>query len=323
MQYRKMSAAGLKVSSLCLGTMHFGGRVDEQTALRMVDGAIDAGVNFIDTANVYEDGLSESILGKALHGRREDMILASKVCLSRHPERLNEAGLSRRAVIDALHKSLRRLQTDYIDVYYLHTPDPDTPPEETVYLLDDLVRSGKIRYWGVSNFASWQLSDMDWTARLHHCPRPILSENVYNLLCRSVEPELVPCLQSHHIGMTVFNPLAGGMLTGRYTSSASVQSGRFENNRMYQDRYWNEDSFRGVALLNEAAREAGLTLTGLSLRWCMQHSFVDSVIIGASTQAQLAENLLCADAPPLPQSVMERCDRIWAQISGTRYQYNR
>ena len=323
MKYKRMSATGLNVSALCLGTMHFGGRVEEHDAIHMVHAALDAGVNFIDTANVYEDGRSETILGQALQGCRDDVILATKVRLTRHPERLNEAGLTRRAIVSALDKSLQRLRTDYIDVYYLHTPDPDTTMEETVYVLEDLVRSGKIRYWGVSNFASWQLSDIDWTARLHHCPRPILSENVYNLLCRSVEPELVPCLREHHVGMTVFNPLAGGMLTGRYAKGASMCGGRFENNRMYQDRYWNDDSFRGVELLRTVAEEAGLTLTELSLRWCMQHDFVDSVIIGAGTPGHLAENLRAGDSAPLPQDILDRCDEVWMQISGTRYQYNR
>lgn len=323
MKYKKMSATGLKVSGLCLGTMHFGGRVKEQEATQMIHTALDAGINFIDTANVYEDGRAETIIGQALHGRRGNVILATKVRLTRHPERLNEAGLTRRAIVNSLEKSLQRLQTDYVDIYYLHTPDPDTPLEETVYVLDDLVRSGKIRYWGVSNYASWQLSDIDWTAKSRHCPRPILSENVYNLLCRSVEPELVPCLREHRIGMTVFNPLAGGMLTGRYAKGSSVLGGRFENNKMYQDRYWNDDSFRGVELLRPIAEQAGITLAELSLRWCMQHDFVDSVIIGAGTPAHLEENLRVGDAPLLSQDVLDCCDEVWAQISGTRYQYNR
>lgn len=323
MKYKKMSATGLRVSNLCLGTMHFGGHVEEQNAIQMIRTALDAGINFIDTANVYEDGRSESIVGQALQGIRNDVILATKVRLTRHPDRLNEAGLTRLAIISALDKSLQRLQTDHIDIYYLHTPDPETPMEETVYMLNDLVRSGKIRYWGVSNYASWQLSDIDWIARSHHCPRPILSENVYNLLCRSVEPELVPCLQAHRIGMTVFNPLAGGMLTGRYAKGSSMHGGRFENNQMYQNRYWNDDSFRGIELLREIAKESSISLTDLSLRWCMQHDFVDSVIIGAGTPEQLVENLRVSDSAPLSQDILDQCDNVWKQISGTRYQYNR
>lgn len=318
-----MTATGLNISRLCLGTMYFGGRVTEDAAVQMIHTALDAGINFIDTANVYEDGRSEQIIGKVLQNHRKDVLLATKVRLTRHPDRLNEAGLSRLAILNALEESLKRLQTDYIDIYYLHTPDPGTPPEETIYVLNDLVRSGKIRYWGVSNFASWQLSDMDWTARIHHCPRPILSENVYNLLCRSVEPELVPCLREHRIGMTVFNPLAGGFLTGRYAKNSSPLGGRFENNKMYQNRYWNDDSFLGVELLTPIAAAAGMTLAELSLRWCMQHDFVDSVIIGAGTPAHLSENLRTADAPPLSQDILDACDQVWHQISGTRYQYNR
>ena len=284
MEYRHLTATGVVVSRLCLGTMEFGGRVPRDEAIRMTHYALDNGVNFIDTANVYQDGCSESVLGEALQGRRDDVVLATKVRLTRHPERLNSEGLNRRAVMREAEASLKRLKTDCIDVYYLHVPDPDTPDEETVDTMGDLIRSGKIRYWGVSNYASWQLADMDACAVRRNVPRPILSENVYNLLCRSVEPELVPCLRAHRIGMTVFNPLAGGLLTGKH-SFDRVIDGRFNGNKQYMDRYWNEDSFRGVELLRPVAEEAGLSLADLSIKWCAQHDFVDSVLIGATSRS--------------------------------------
>lgn len=323
MQYRRMTATGLSVSRLCLGTMNFGGQVSREDGIRMVHAALDSGVNFIDTANVYEDGRSEEIVGEALRGRRDEVILATKVRLTRHPERLNEEGLSRRSIMREIERSLKRLGTDYIDLYYLHTPDPDTPMEETIDAVDDLVRSGKIRYLGVSNFASWQLADADWIARVRGRTRPVMSENVFNLLCRSVEPELVPCLESHRVGMTVFNPLAGGLLTGKHTFSRPAAEGRFQNNSMYQNRYWNEDSFRGVDLLRQVAADADLSLPELAILWCAAHRFVDSVIIGVSSQQHLAANLHAIDLPPLSEETLARCDRVWNEISGTRYQYNR
>lgn len=318
-----MYATGVTVSRLCLGAMTFGGQVPEEEAVRITHAALDAGVNFIDTANVYQDGRSEEILGRALKGRRDDVVLATKVRLTRHPERLNSEGLNRRAVLREVEGSLRRLQTDYIDVYYLHTPDPDTPIAETVDTLADLTRAGKIRYWGVSNFASWQLADADSTAVMRGAPRPVLSENVYNLLCRSVEPELVPCLQSHRIGMTVFNPLAGGLLTGKHSIDRIPAGGRFDKNAMYQNRYWNEDSFRGVELLRPIAAGEGLTLAELSIKWCAQHDFVDSVLIGMSSMKHLEQNVRVLDSAPLSEETMRRCDGVWTQIAGTRYQYNR
>ena len=322
MKYKRLTATGVVVSELSLGTMEFGGRVPKDDAIRMTHYALDNGVNFIDTANVYQDGLSETVLGEALQGRRNDVVLATKVRLTRHPEKINSEGLNRRAIMREVEASLKRLRTDWIDVYYLHVPDPDTPLEETVDTIGDLIRSGKIRYWGVSNYASWQLADMDSCAIMRNVPRPILSENVYNLLCRSVEPELVPCLRTHKIGMTVFNPLAGGLLTGKH-SLDKIVAGRFDGNKQYQDRYWNADSFRGVELLRPVAEAAGLTLVGLSIKWCAQHDFVDSVLIGATSIQHLENNLHALEGDLLSAEILSRCDEVWSKISDTRYQYNR
>lgn len=323
MKYKRMSATSVIISRLCLGTMTFGGQVAEEEAIAMTHAALDAGINFIDTANVYQDGRSEEILGKALENRRDNVVLATKVRLTRHPERLNSDGLSRRAILREVEGSLRRLRTDYIDVYYLHLPDPDTPLEETVDTLTDLTRAGKIRYWGVSNFASWQLADADNCALMRGAPRPVLSENVYNLLCRSVEPELVPCLEAHRIGMTVFNPLAGGLLTGKHSFDKIPAGGRFDHNSMYQNRYWNEDSFRGVELLKPVAADEGLSLADFSIKWVAQHDFVDSVLIGASSMKHFEQNIKALDGRPLSEETMRRCNEVWTQIAGTRYQYNR
>ncbi len=323
MEFKKLTATGLTVSRLCLGTMTFGGQVTEDDAVRITHAAMDAGINFIDTANVYLDGLSESILGRALKGRRDDVILATKVRLTRHPEQPNSEGLNRRSMIKAAEDSLRRLQTDYIDIYYLHAPDTSTPIEETVDTLKTLTAAGKIRYWGISNYASWQVADADNAAQRLLAPRPVLSQNVYNLLCRSVEPELVPCLKHHKIGMTVYNPLAGGLLTGKHSIDHFTEGTRFDNNSEYQNRYWNEDSFRAVELLKPIAASEGLSLTELALRWCLDHSFVDSILIGISKMSHLENNTRIFEKPPLSEEAMKKCDEVWKEISGTRFAYNR
>ena len=232
MEFKKLTATGLTVSRLCLGTMTFGGQVTEDDAVRITHAAMDAGINFIDTANVYLDGMSESILGRALKGRRDDVILATKVRLTRHPEQPNSEGLNRRSMIKAAEDSLRRLQTDYIDIYYLHAPDTSTPIEETVDTLKTLTAAGKIRYW-------------------------------------------------------------------------------------------NEDSFRAVELLKPIAASERLSLTELALRWCLDHSFVDSILIGISKMSHLENNTRIFEKPPLSEEAMKKCDEVWKEISGTRFAYNR
>ncbi len=323
MEYHKMKATGITVSKLCLGTMTFGGKVSEEDGIKMIHEALWNGINFIDTANIYQNGASETIVGKALRGRRDEVVLATKVGSTYHPEKMNSKGLNRKLIIKELEESLKRLQTDYIDLYYLHVPDSDTSCEETIDTLSDLTRIGKIRYWGVSNFASWQLADMIHSADSRNASRPISSENVYNLLCRSIEPELVPCMKKHGIGMTVFNPLAGGLLTGKHSYNRILEGSRFDHNASYQNRYWNEDSFRGVDLLRPIAEREGISLAEFSIKWCAQHDFIDSVILGASSIKQLEDNLHALDSGILSESAMKACDEVWKVISGSRYQYNR
>lgn len=323
MEYKMMTATGIVVSKACLGTMTFGGQVNEADAIRITHAAIDYGINFIDTANVYIDGDSERILGKALKGRRDDVILATKVRLTRHPEKLNLEGLNRRAILREVERSLSRLGTDYIDVYYLHSPDIHTPIEETVDVMNGLVHAGKIRYWGVSNFAAWQLADADHAAAASHAPHPILSENVYNLLCRGVENELTACLRAHKVGMTVYNPLAGGLLTGKYSFDHVVEGGRFDHNKQYLDRYWNKENFRAIEKLKSIAEQAGISMPRLALKWCAQHDFVDSVLIGLTSMKHLEDNLSAFDGTLLDDETLRMCDAVWCTLSGTNFQYNR
>lgn len=221
MEYKKMPGTGLKVSRFCVGTMTFGGQTPEKDAVDIVRYAIEKGVNFIDTADIYPDangrtgGSSEIAVGKGIAGCRDQIVLATKVRYPTGPGP-NDRGLTRRHILQAAEASLRRLNTDYIDIYYIHLPDPETPIEETLAAMDDLIRTGKVRYIGISNYAVWELSDALAAADKRNLTAPIISQNVYNLLSRSIEKELVPCIKKHNIGLAVYNPLCGGLLTGKH-----------------------------------------------------------------------------------------------------------
>ena len=223
MQYRPLGRTGVSVTSLSLGTMLFGGAVDEADAARQLEIALDAGVNGIDTANVYGRGTSEELLGRLLQktGRRDQLVLASKFHCAMNDDDPNAAGSSRRHIIDQCEASLRRLGVDNLDVYYIHRPTTQVPIDETLRALDDLVRSGKIRYIGTSSFAAWQLLESLWAAKEHQLNRPVVEQTPYNLLDRRVERELLPMASSYGIGITVWSPLAGGLLTGKYQRGAS------------------------------------------------------------------------------------------------------
>jgi aryl-alcohol dehydrogenase-like predicted oxidoreductase len=296
--------------------MTFGEQVDEKTGVRMTHAAIDAGINFFDTARVYSDGRSEEILGKGLLGRRDKVILASKVRFSEN------GGLSRRNIARQIEKSLSALKTDYIDIYYLHAPDRNTPIQETMYTMNDLVRDGKIRYIGVSNFASWEITDILWTADRQNLNTPILSQNAYNLLTRTVEKELVPCLKAHGMGLVVYNPVAGGLLTGKHKAGSPAKNTRFSLDGMYVDRYWNDENFEAIQNLGDIASEHGMSLIELALKWCASRPFIDSVLIGASGIEQMERNIAAAEECEIAPELEGKCDRVWTALAGTRFNYH-
>ncbi len=322
MEYRYLTATGLQVSPLSLGTMTFGGQTDEKESLRILRYAIDRGIQFIDTANAYTDGNSEIITGKGIAADRSRVILATKVYNPVGPDR-NDRGLNRRHIVQACEDSLRRLGTDYIDLYYLHSPDPHTPVEESLAAMDDLVRSGKVRYVGVSNYAAWQIGDILHLADRRHLAPPVLTQNVYNLLTRGVEDELVPFLAAHRLGMAVYNPIAGGLLTGKHNLGTPTAGTRFALNRNYADRYWDEMNFRAVEQLTTVAKAHDLTLLQMAMRWVAHQPGVDTVITGVSRLEQLEENIAAAAGGPLPQAVLEACDAVWRELTGNRFRYNR
>lgn len=312
----------LTVSRACFGTMTFGSQVDESAAFRIVDRCIDAGINFFDTANVYNKGLSETIAGKALKGRRDKVVLASKV-RGKMGEGPDESGLSRAAIIRAVDESLRRLQTDYLDLYYLHQPDYSVPLEETLEAMESLVKAGKVREPASSNYSGWQVCRMLWLAERDGYRPARITQPMYNLLARGIEQEYLPMAQEFGVSTVVYNPLAGGLLTGKQKREAPLPGTRFDKNDMYLNRYWHQIYFDCVDELLSVAQSAGRSPVSLALNWLLHHTRTDCVILGASRLEQLEENLKAMEEGPLSPDTVSACDRIWAGLRGVAPQYNR
>ena len=302
MEYRHLGKSGIQVSALGLGTNNFGGRTDEETSVRVLLHALDLGINFIDTANTYSKGESEEIIGRALGERRHDIVLATKggIPWGTGP---NESGASRKHILDALEASLRRLRTDYVDLYYIHRPDPRTPIEETLDTLDDLVHQGKIRYIGCSNYQAWQACEAVHTSRTRHLSSFVCAQNEYNMISRTVERELVPFCKAYGVGLVPFYPLAAGFLTGKYRPGEPLPTGaRYDDAsktrpaqaamaRGLQQRFLNDRNFGVLPPLEEYAGQAGHTLGELALAWLASNSAVSSVLVGASNTDQLEANI--------------------------------
>ncbi|MGE5326458.1 MAG: aldo/keto reductase [Deltaproteobacteria bacterium] len=321
MEFRTLPQTDLKVSRLSFGTMPFGSQADEAASRRLVDRCLDAGINFFDTANMYNLGKAETILGRALEGRRQNVILATKV---RCKMSEGESGLSRTAIHKAIDSSLRRLGTDYVDLYYLHWPDYDVPIEETLAAMDELVRAGKIRYPAISNYAAWQLCEILWIAEKSGYKPPRITQPMYNLLARGIEDEYLPFCGKFGVAVIPYNPLAGGLLTGKHSRAKGPLEGtRFDKNQLYLNRYWHADYFDAVEELQAIARDAGKTLVELSLQWLLGREQVDSVILGASRMEQLEENLKACEGTLRDPATLQRCDAVWARLRGITPKYNR
>jgi aryl-alcohol dehydrogenase-like predicted oxidoreductase len=303
LELRQLGRTGIRVSNLCLGCMMFGGKTTPEDSAAIIDRAIDAGINFLDTANVYNAGRSEEATGEALkkNGKRQQVILATKVWnrMGRGP---NDMGSSRRHIIEQCEASLRRLQTDYIDLYQLHRPQSSIPIDETLRALDDLVRAGKVRYVGTSTFAAWQLVESLWASKELGLNRFVCEQPPYNILDRRIERELLPMAQTYGFGIIPWSPLAGGLLTGKYHRGAPPpDDSRFA--AMSQDtpiaanyrRRWTEASFDVVAGLQPLAEAKGVPLSQFALAWVMAQPAVTSAIIGPRTMEQLEDNLKAAD----------------------------
>ena len=322
MEYKTLPGTSLKLSQLCLGTMMFGGQTSEADSLQIMDYAYSQGINFFDTANTYVQGESEFIVGKGLKGRRHDILLATKVRGQMGSGR-NDVGLNRRNILAALEASLQRLDTDYLDLYYLHAPDYDTSLEETVETMSSLVKSGKIRYWGVSNFAAWQVADMLAICDKRSYIPPCVTQNVYNALTRGIEAEFLPFLKAHPLGLVIYNPIAGGLLSGKHVFGQPSANTRFANNQEYYKRYWSQENFTAVEKLQAIAEAQNLSLLQLAMKWCAAQPQVTSTITGVSRLEQLKQNIASAEGEPLSVDILTQCDEIWLSLAGTRFAYNR
>jgi aryl-alcohol dehydrogenase-like predicted oxidoreductase len=291
-EYRNLGGSGLKISLAGLGCNNFGMRCDGEQTRAVVHRALDEGITFFDTADIYGNrGGSEELLGKALGKRRREVIVATKFGMPMGGGPY-ERGASRRYVMAAAEASLRRLDTDYLDVYQLHQPDPDTPQEETLAALDDLVRAGKVRYLGNSNFSGWQVADADWISRTRGLARYVSAQNQYNLLDRRIERDLVPACQKFGLGMLPYFPLASGFLTGKYRRGAEPPKGtRLAIMQPMAKQVMTEQNFATLERLEECARGRGHTLVELAMSWLACQPVVSSVISGATRPEQVTENV--------------------------------
>ncbi|MCL4394370.1 MAG: aldo/keto reductase, partial [Chloroflexi bacterium] len=311
----KLKHTDLTVSRLCFGTMTFGKQTDETAAARIVDGCLDAGMNFFDTANIYNKGESERIVGKLLPGRRDRVVLASKV-RAHMGDGPGESGLSRAAIFRAIEESLRRLGTDYLDIYYMHWPDYSVPLEESLSAMEDLVRQGKVRYPATSNYAAWQVCRMLAIADRSGYKPAHITQPMYNLLARGIEQEYLPMAKEYGVSTVVYNPLAGGLLTGKHRPESPLPGTRFDNNQLYLDRYWHPAYFDAVEELRTVAERAGRSLVSLSLNWLLHHTETDCVILGASKPEQLEQNLAAVEEGALSPETVAACDAVWAKLRG-------
>lgn len=308
MEYRMLGKSGLKVSEIGLGGVDFGRRVGEQESISIITHALDLGVNFIDTADVYNEGRSEEFVGKAVKGKRSEVIIATKFGMptGEHP---NEYGGSRYHIMKTIDASLKRLATDYIDLYYIHWPDPTTPIEETLRTLDSLVRAGKVRYIGCSNFSAWQLCEALWTSKVNNLEPFVVVQSQYNFLDRRIESELVPCCQAYGIGVVPWGPLASGFLTGKYQRGKPAPIGtrlasprpapRLATSPFYSGRpvfvpVLTDTNFDKLEKLQKFSAGHDHNVGELAIAWLLSHSRLTSVIAGATNPEQVSANVAAA-----------------------------
>ena len=296
MEYRRLGGTGLKVAELCLGCMTFGRETDEANARKIIDRYIELGGNFLDTANVYAAGASEEITGRIIKERRQSLVLATKVRFNANaflgkPVPPNDIGLSRGHIMAEVERSLRRLQTDYIDLYQVHSWDYETPIEETMRALDDLVRQGKVRYLGASNFMAWQLMKSLWVSDKHNYARFDCLQPQFSLISREIEREILPLCRSEQVGVIPWSPLGGGFLTGKYRSGEKPP----EDSRLAKMDLWgrltNDRNYRTLEAVEQVAKERGRGVAQIALAWVNQQPGISSVIYGARTTEQNDENL--------------------------------
>lgn len=304
MKYRRIGKTGLKVSEIALGAwLTYGGSVDAKQTEVIVRTALDAGINYFDLADIYTYGKAEEVVGKALKGqKRSDLVISSKVFWPMS-KNVNDRGLSRKHIFESIDKTLQRLGTDYLDLYFCHRFDPDTEVEETVRAMDDLVRQGKVLYWGTSVWSAVQIEQAHNEARYWHAYAPVVEQPQYNLLDRHIEPEIVPTCRRHGMGITVFSPLSQGLLTGKYNDGTPPGS-RGATTPWLRD-VLTEDNLQKTGQLAEIAASLDITLPQLALAWILHHSWISCAIIGATKPEHVTENVKAVEVK-LPDEVMEK-----------------
>ncbi|MDB5080877.1 MAG: aldo/keto reductase [Chloroflexi bacterium] len=325
MKIKRLGRTGLKVSEICLGTMTFGNQADEKTSFEIMDTAWEGGVFFIDTADVYPLGATPELRGRTEEfvgnwikerKRRDKVVLATK-CRGAMGEGPNESGLSRKYIMQAIDASLLRLKTDYVDLYQVHSPDPETPIEETMDALNDLVKAGKVRYLGCSNYQAYQLSKALWVSDKKGLARFECDQPRYNILYREIENEILPLCREEGLGVISYNPLAGGFLTGRYQPGQEVQEGSrfslYQAGKMYQNRYWQEAQFMAVEQLRQFFDARKRSLSQVALAWVLAQPGITSAILGASRPEQLKETLTAVDLKLEPEE-MEAANDVWYNL---------
>ncbi|GHU07740.1 voltage-gated potassium channel [Betaproteobacteria bacterium] len=355
MEYRKMGRTGLKVSAFCLGTMMLGKQVDEPESIRIIQKAVDEGINFIDTADMYANTVTEQIIGKAIKGMRDSLVLASKAghirkLGAKYGEQVvagpidlarprafkpwpggegigpNDMGLSRKHMMQSVEGSLKRLGTDYLDIFYAHMPDYDTPLDETLRAMDDLVRQGKVRYLGCSNFRAFQLCKALWLSDKHNLARWDIIQPPFNLLARDIEYELLPLCLEEGVGIASFSPMAAGFLSGKHEKGKPPTEGtRFAMGKqgfVYQQKFWNDLDFNAVEKLGKIAKDHGHSLSQFALAWILNKKGITSIVSGATSVEQLLENMKAVGVR-LSQEALEACDAVWDDLHPPRLFYGR
>jgi len=329
MQHVQLGRTGLPVSRLCLGTMTFGLQCDEAQSHAILDTAAEGGIDFLDAADVYplggdlkSAGRTEEIIGSWLTGRRSDFVLATK-CVGRTGRRRWDQGMSRKHILDAIEASLKRLRTDYIDLYQLHGYDPATPLDEALEALDTVVRHGKARYVGVSNWPAYKVARAIGRGEVKNLVRIASVQPRYNLLFRTFERDLLPLCLEEGIAVIPYNPLAGGLLTGKHKPDASPPDGRFTlgtAGARYQERYWHEREFQTVEDFRNLAAEAGMSMATLAVAWVLENPAVTAPIIGASQPEQLKDSLAATESPldPALKARIDELSHAWRAVDAER-----
>lgn len=322
MKYNNIKGTDINISQINLGTMMFGGQSSEAESLSIMDYAFEHGINLFDTANIYNNGESERIVGLGIANRRDDIVLATKVGYPMGGN-LDDAGLKKDHIIKSLDASLSRLNTDFVDIFYLHAPDYETPIEETLEGMDKILSSKKALHYGVSNFAAWQIAELMAACEKFGFRKPIITQNVYNPITRAIEVELIPYLKANEMALTIYNPIAAGLLAGKHKPGQPMKNTRFSDSEIYYKRYWSEASFRAIDRLIKIGEEADLSILELAMNWCASQDKVTSIISGVSKLSQLEQNISCIKDDKLSSEIMKQCDEVWSDLTGNRFGYNR